>query len=104
MSTIREVVQEFIGNTKEAVKPKPMRVGDKIRAVIKQFPEIQRRRAQINALGYLQKKNDNLDIEWHTHHSQTDTCLCAWRRNSEGYRVDVEILHMPALSTYTLTS
>ena len=100
MSTIKEVVKEFLTNTKEAVQPKPMRVGDKIRAVLQQHPEIQRRRAQINAIGYLQKKNDNLDIEWHTHHSTTETALCAWRRSSEGHRVDVEILHMPSMSTY----
>ncbi len=103
--SIKEVVQEFLANTTEAVAPKPMKVGDKIRAALK-LPEVQKRRAQLKAIGYLVNKGTvKYDVEWHTTHSQTDTCLAAWRYNADGtHKVDVEILHMPALSEYKISA
>lgn len=40
-------------------------IGAKIRAVLEKYPEVKRRRAQLNAVGYLLKRDKNATVQWH---------------------------------------
>lgn len=42
-------------------------IGDKIRAVLEKYPEIKRRRAQLNAIGYLFKRDETVTIQWYSY-------------------------------------
>lgn len=40
-------------------------IGAKIRAVLEKYPEVKRRRAQVNAIGYLLKRDKNATAQWY---------------------------------------
>lgn len=43
-----------------------MKIGNAIRAVLEKHPEIRRRRAQLNAIGYLFKRDEKVTIRWYS--------------------------------------
>lgn len=43
------------------------KIGDKIRAVLEKYPEVKRRRAQLNAIGYLFKRDSDMRVQWSLH-------------------------------------
>jgi hypothetical protein len=45
-------------------------IGAKIRAVMEKYPEVKRRRAQLNAIGYLFKRDQNVRVQW-SHHENS---------------------------------
>lgn len=79
-----------------------MKISDKIRAVLKQYPEIQRRKTQINAISYLQKKNSNMEVKWSSRNpnpnSNNNTYLYVWEN------FQAHVLTLKPLSQYTITS
>lgn len=75
-------------------------IGDRIRAVLEKYPEVRRNRAKLRAVYYTTRNAENGDIVWNTDHSNTDTALTWFQRDSEGYRVLPETLHMKSLSEY----
>jgi len=54
-------------------------IGDKIRAVLEKYPEVKRRRAQLNAIGYLFKRDKKVTAQWHSYEQlvSLDTNLTA---------------------------
>ena len=40
-------------------------IGRKIRAVLEKYPEVKRRRAQLNAVGYLFNHSTNVTVRWY---------------------------------------
>ena len=75
-------------------------IGDRIRAVLEKYPEVRRNRAKLRAVYYTTRDAEKGDIEWNTDHSNTDTALTWFQRDSEGYRVLPETFHMQSLSEY----
>ena len=79
-----------------------MKIGDKIRRVLAENPAIQKRRAQINAIGYLFKHNNKIKLIWSTDPSNSDTCLLMTLRCYGDNLLESisENTHMKSLSEY----
>lgn len=76
-------------------------IGAKIRGVLEKYPEVRRMRARLNAAGYLVNRSKLHEVEWHTQHSETDTCLTLWKLDHiDGFHTNMDIFHMKALSEY----
>jgi hypothetical protein len=57
-----------------------MSVGEKIRRVLAENPEIQQRRAQLKAIYYVSKHDKTMQTEWHTNLS-LHMCLTIWGKD-----------------------
>jgi len=76
-------------------------IGAKIRGVLEKYPEVRRMRAKLKAVGYLVNRGGRHEAEWHTQHSDTDTCLTLWKLDHiDSYRTHMDMFHMKALSEY----
>ena len=77
-----------------------MKIGDKLRKVLVENPEIQQRRAQISAIGYLFKHHKNAELDWNV--AQTDTrLLMTIKYHGNRWKESItNIIHMKSLSEY----
>ena len=81
-----------------------MKIGDKLKKVLAENPEIQQRRAQIAAIGYLFKHHKNAELDWNTVHTDhtTDTrLLLTIKYHGNRWKESItNIIHMKSLSEY----
>jgi|FAXJ01.1.fsa_nt_gi hypothetical protein len=78
-----------------------MKIGDKLRRVLSENPEIQQRRAQLRAIYFISKYDKTLRGEWNRN-LIGETCLTVWTINKEGYHTDFNHIWYKPLSAYKL--
>lgn len=88
MSTIKDVVSEFLTNTKEAVTPKPTKIGDKLREALKR-PDVQKRLRQLRAMSYINKQSDTNTTINVGHHPEGTKSVWLYETLSTGHQVPI---------------
>ena len=75
-----------------------MKIADKIKAIIASDPEVQCRRAQLKAIGYIYKHSNNAHASWQSNDKCTD--VNAWRIDRDNRLRSIGYLKMKPLSSF----
>lgn len=81
-----------------------MKIGNKIKAVLKQYPDIRKRRAELNAVAYLANHGDKMSVEWHREYVFDDGTLpvTIWTHSNDGRRKEYRHMYLKPLSEYKI--